>query len=104
MDVNAWRASAAPKRLQLGYDSACNASLGGCDRIYAPMYAAAGTRLGPYEILDHLGTGGMGEVYARDTRLNRLVAICSGPMRFLKADSRLEPTRDVCHLESVARH
>ena len=35
-----------------------------------------GTRLGPYEIHSHLGTGGMGEVYrATDTRLDRTVAI-----------------------------
>ena len=34
------------------------------------------TRLGPYEILDAIGSGGMGEVYrARDTRLERTVAI-----------------------------
>jgi Tol biopolymer transport system component len=34
------------------------------------------TRLGPYEILSALGAGGMGEVYrARDTRLERIVAI-----------------------------
>jgi eukaryotic-like serine/threonine-protein kinase len=37
---------------------------------------AAGTRLGPYEILSPIGAGGMGEVYrARDARLERDVAI-----------------------------
>ncbi len=36
----------------------------------------AGTKLGPYEIVSALGAGGMGEVYrARDTRLDRVVAI-----------------------------
>src|SRR5262252_7803974 len=47
---------------------------------------AGGTRLGPYEILAPLGAGGMGEVYrARDTRLNRDVAIKVLPER-LAAD------------------
>jgi Tol biopolymer transport system component/predicted Ser/Thr protein kinase len=37
---------------------------------------ATGERLGPYEILDPIGAGGMGAVFrARDTRLNRIVAI-----------------------------
>jgi hypothetical protein len=40
------------------------------------MSLAAGTRLGPYEVLGLIGAGGMGEVYrANDTRLDRTVAI-----------------------------
>ncbi|MDQ6892993.1 MAG: serine/threonine-protein kinase [Acidobacteriota bacterium] len=40
------------------------------------MTLAAGSRLGPYEILAPVGAGGMGEVYrARDTRLERTVAV-----------------------------
>jgi len=40
------------------------------------MALTPGTRLGPHEILSLIGAGGMGEVYkARDTRLERIVAI-----------------------------
>jgi serine/threonine protein kinase/Tol biopolymer transport system component len=40
------------------------------------MRFPCGSQFGPYEILDSIGAGGMGEVYrARDTRLDRVVAI-----------------------------
>src|SRR5436305_8825260 len=41
-----------------------------------PMPLTSATKLGPYEVQSPLGAGGMGEVYrARDTRLDRIVAI-----------------------------
>jgi len=47
------------------------------------MSLTAGTKLGPYEIEAPVGAGGMGEVYrARDTRLDRLVAIKILPAKF----------------------
>src|SRR5215467_9234368 len=47
------------------------------------MPLSSGVRLGPYEILAPLGAGGMGEVYrARDTRLERIVAVKILPAQF----------------------
>ncbi len=49
-----------------------------------------GTRLGSYEVLGPLGAGGMGEVYsARDTRLDRTVAIKVLPDAFASDQERL---------------
>jgi serine/threonine protein kinase/Tol biopolymer transport system component len=51
---------------------------------------AVGTRLGPYEVTALLGAGGMGEVYrARDTRLERTVAIKILPAMFSTDSDRL---------------
>ncbi|MBA3884706.1 MAG: serine/threonine-protein kinase [Acidobacteria bacterium] len=54
------------------------------------MSIEIGNRLGPYEILEKIGEGGMGEVYrARDTRLNRNVAIKVLPGLFAADPDRL---------------
>jgi len=61
------------------------------------MNLTSGVRLGPYEIVAPLGSGGMGEVFrARDTRLKREVAIkVLPPAVSLDADRlrRLSETR-----------
>jgi serine/threonine protein kinase/tetratricopeptide (TPR) repeat protein len=54
------------------------------------MTLTAGTRLGNYEIVAPLGSGGMGEVYrARDVRLGRSVAIKALPAAFARDPDRL---------------
>jgi tetratricopeptide (TPR) repeat protein len=56
------------------------------------MSLPAGAQLGPYEVVDLIGRGGMGEVYrARDHRLGRDVAI------------KILPTHLAAHAESLAR-
>ena len=55
------------------------------------MPLTSGSKLGPYEILDVLGAGGMGEVYrAKDARLNRIVAIKVLPASFSTEGDRLQ--------------
>ena len=55
-----------------------------------PLTLAPGTRLGPYEIVAPIGAGGMGEVYrARDTRLDRDIAIKVLPDAFARDAGRL---------------
>ncbi|MFI5182564.1 MAG: protein kinase [Thermoanaerobaculia bacterium] len=68
------------------------------------MTLAPGTRLGPYEILAPLGAGGMGEVYkARDTRLERTVAIKVLPEKFFEErDSIARFEREAKSLAAVS--
>jgi serine/threonine-protein kinase len=54
------------------------------------MSMASGSRIGPYQVIAPLGAGGMGEVYrARDTKLNRDVAIKVLPAAFAENPERM---------------
>ena len=67
------------------------------------MPLSPGTRLGSYEITAALGAGGMGEVFrARDTKLNRDVAIKVLPAAFADDPERLARfTREAQTLASL---
>ena len=67
------------------------------------MALEPGSRLGPFEVLSRLGAGGMGEVWrARDTRLQRDVAIKVLPEAFAQdADRLLRFTREAHVLASL---
>ncbi len=67
------------------------------------MALTPGTRLGVYEVIAHIGEGGMGEVYrARDTKLNRDVALKVPPDDFAgDADRLARFTREAQTLASL---
>lgn len=68
------------------------------------MALTTGTRLGPYEIAAKIGEGGMGEVYrARDTRLNRDVAVKVLPASFADdADRRARFEREALAVAALS--
>ena len=69
------------------------------------MSLAAGTRLGPYEILGLLGAGGMGEVYrARDARLSREVAVKVLPSSFSDDGDRVRRFEQEARAAGVLNH
>jgi eukaryotic-like serine/threonine-protein kinase len=69
------------------------------------MKLATGTRLGPYELVSLLGAGGMGEVYrARDTRLNREVAVKILPVSFANDADRLLRFEQEARATSALNH
>ncbi|HXD16455.1 MAG TPA: protein kinase [Vicinamibacterales bacterium] len=69
------------------------------------MALASGVRLGAYEILNLIGAGGMGEVYrARDTRLDRTVAIKILPAQFAADPERCERFERECRAVAALNH
>src|SRR6516225_8383783 len=69
------------------------------------MAVQIGSRIGPYEIESALGAGGMGEVYrARDTRLNRRVAIKSLPTAFAQDPERVARFKREAQLLAALNH
>jgi serine/threonine protein kinase len=64
-----------------------------------------GTRVGPYEVIAPIGSGGMGEVYrARDTKLDRDVALKVLPALFADDPERLVRFRREAHLLASLNH
>jgi hypothetical protein len=69
------------------------------------MPLAAGVRLGPYEIVTLIGTGGMGEVYrARDPRLGRDVAVKVLPSAFAADTDRLRRFEQEARAAAALNH
>jgi serine/threonine protein kinase len=66
---------------------------------------SGGMRLGPYEITDFLGAGGMGEVYrAHDTNLNRIVALKLLPPDVAADDERRRRFELEARIASALNH
>ena len=64
-----------------------------------------GREIGPYKVIEQLGSGGMGEVYlAQDTRLDRLVALKILPDYFVSDDDRMRRFQREARAVSALNH
>jgi eukaryotic-like serine/threonine-protein kinase len=69
------------------------------------MELKSGVKLGPYQILSRIGEGGMGQVWkARDTRLDRIVAIKTSAAKFserFEREARARGPESSAHLHAL---
>jgi serine/threonine protein kinase/soluble lytic murein transglycosylase-like protein len=73
--------------------------------ILADSESHAGDEIGPYRVIQQLGSGGMGEVYlAQDTRLDRQVALKILPAYFVSHDDRLRRFQREARAVSALNH
>src|SRR3984885_3792968 len=69
------------------------------------MALTSGTKVGPYEVVAPAGAGGMGEVYrARDTRLNRDVAVKILPAAFARDPERMRRFQQEAQAVAALNH
>jgi Tol biopolymer transport system component len=81
------------------------APAGAVSNAHDQLRVGPGTRLGPYEIVELLGAGGMGEVYrARDDRLGRDVAVKVLPPDLAWSAGRLERFEQEARAASALNH
>src|SRR5262249_16143517 len=73
--------------------------------ISVPEPNPAGQEIGPYRIVERIGGGGMGEIYlARDSRLDRPVALKVLPVHFISDQARLRRFHTEARAASALNH
>lgn len=73
--------------------------------ISAGEHDHTGREIGPYKIIDRIAGGGMGEIYlARDSRLDRLIALKVLPAYFVSDDERVRRFQTEARAASALNH